>query len=36
MRQTEKAEGNGRIIVKRECELLTRASPDGIFRLPNG
>ena len=26
----------GRIIVKRVCELLTRASPDGIFRLPNG
>ena len=32
----QKTEGNGRIIVKRVCELLTRASPDGIFRLPNG
>ena len=34
--EARKQKGNGRIIVKRVCELLTRASPDGIFRLPNG
>ena len=33
---SQKAKGNGRIIVKRVCELLTRASSDGIFKLPNG
>ena len=30
------AERKGRIIVKKVCELLTRASPNGIFKLPNG